>query len=113
MDVKRDEVLHLQAAYVDAIRQRQARYTVRHGDRTFAVLPGVFPPYLDSTLMVRAMRVEPHEEVLDVGSGTGVIAVNAAVMGKRCAGRSRFGNESRDPARKSPALQACDQRAGR
>ena len=83
MQVKRDEVLKLQSAYVDAMRQRQEPCTVSHAGREFDVLPGVFPPYLDSALLVRAMRIEPDDNVLDVGSGTGVIAVFAALRAKR------------------------------
>ena len=81
--MNRDEVLELQTAYVEAMRARRQPCTVSHAGREFDVLPGVFPPYLDSELLIRAMRIEPHDEVLDVGSGTGVIAVHAALRGKR------------------------------
>ncbi len=83
MEVNRQKVLGLQRAYVEAMRERREAYVVTHAGLEFVVLPGVFPPYLDSSLVVRAMRVEPEDVVLDVGSGTGVIAVFAARRARR------------------------------
>ena len=82
MKVNRDKVLSLQAAYVEAMRRRREPAVVLHCGREFVVLPDVFPPYLDSALLVRALHIEDDEEVLDVGSGSGVIAVFAALEAK-------------------------------
>ena len=49
--------------------------------REFLVLPGVFPPRGDSAFLVEGLDIHPGDEVLDVGSGTGVLAVFAALKG--------------------------------
>lgn len=83
LEINRDKVLELQTTYVEAMRARSDPCTVTHEGREFVLLPGVFPPYLDSALMVRSMHIEPSDAVLDVGSGTGIIAVFAALKAQR------------------------------
>jgi len=45
--------------------------------------PGVYEPAEDSMLMIEALEVRPGEEVLDVGCGTGIIALHCAKAGAR------------------------------
>ncbi|MGI9470026.1 MAG: hypothetical protein ACR2NZ_00750, partial [Rubripirellula sp.] len=71
MEVNRDKVLKLQRACVETMRARQAVSMVTQAGLEFEVGPGVFPPYLDSELVRRAMRIESDELVLEVGAGCG------------------------------------------
>lgn len=45
--------------------------------------PGVYEPAEDSMLMIEALEVRPGEEVLEVGCGTGIIALHCAKAGAR------------------------------
>jgi HemK-related putative methylase len=78
------------------LRQRLAALTVRlaqrFGPRTVRVLgaayqvgPDVFNPrfFLTSKFMARHVRVGPQDAVLDVGTGSGILAVTAARTARR------------------------------
>ncbi len=43
--------------------------------------PGVYPPSEDSELLLKTMEILPKESVLDMGTGTGVLGVHAALRG--------------------------------
>jgi release factor glutamine methyltransferase len=49
--------------------------------RDFLVLPGVFPPRGDSAFLIENLSLEPGDQVLDVGTGSGVLAIFAADKG--------------------------------
>lgn len=49
--------------------------------KEFIVYPNVFWPHHDSRPLVENYRIEPGEMVLDVGTGSGVIAVFSALKG--------------------------------
>lgn len=76
-------VFQLQPDYIAKMRGRKERYTVSHAGCEDEVLPNVFPPYIDSELIARVMHIEKGDEVLDVGSGSGFIAVTASATARR------------------------------
>ena len=51
-----------------------------HG-QSLVVLPGVFPPKADSLLLLEALDIAPGCALLDMGSGTGALAVMGALAG--------------------------------
>ncbi|MDC8756105.1 methyltransferase [Janthinobacterium fluminis] len=55
--------------------------TIRYLDKDFLVYPNTFWPFTDSQPLVRHFRVRRGESVLDVGTGSGVIAVFACYRG--------------------------------
>lgn len=55
--------------------------TIQYLGKEFLVYPNTFWPFADSQPLVRSMRVARGESVLDVGTGSGVIAVFACYRG--------------------------------
>ncbi|OFA05847.1 methyltransferase [Duganella sp. HH101] len=55
--------------------------TFRYLGKEFLVFPNTFWPYTDSQPLVRSLRVPKGGSVLDVGTGSGVIAVFACYAG--------------------------------
>jgi release factor glutamine methyltransferase len=49
--------------------------TITYLGKKFHVYPNTFWPFLDSQPLVRNFRIHPGESVLDVGTGSGVIAI--------------------------------------
>jgi len=43
----------------------------------FIVLPSVFPPRFDSSLLINNLNISNDAEVLDVGTGSGVLTIFA------------------------------------
>lgn len=56
---------------------------VRYSKKKFIVYSHVFWPFDDSKPLVRILKVKPNEEVLDVGTGSGVLAILAAYTGAK------------------------------
>lgn len=55
--------------------------TISYLDKQFLVYPDTFWPFTDSQPLVRHFRIRPGESVLDVGTGSGVIAIFACYGG--------------------------------
>lgn len=55
--------------------------TITYLGKAFHVYPDTFWPFLDSQPLVRKLRIAPGQSVLDVGTGSGVIAVFASLGG--------------------------------
>jgi len=49
--------------------------------KEFLVMPGIFPPREDSRLLIESLEIKPGDVVLDLGTGSGVLAVFAALKG--------------------------------
>lgn len=45
--------------------------------------PDVYPPCDDSILLIRSLEVSPGMEVLEIGCGSGVVSIHAALEGAR------------------------------
>lgn len=71
-----------QASWRDAPRDG---YDVVVNGQPIRVLPDVFPPRGDTALLIQNLTIPDGAAVLDVGTGTGVLAVMACQMGaSRC-----------------------------
>ena len=48
---------------------------------TLLVLPSVYQPKEDSFLMIKALNIKPKEKILEIGTGSGIIAIHCAKAG--------------------------------
>jgi release factor glutamine methyltransferase len=77
-----DYINRTQIERLRSIRQiGQEGITVHHRGLDFKVLPGVFPPFDDSLPLLDNYVIERKDRVLDICTGSGVIAINSALRG--------------------------------
>ena len=50
---------------------------------SYIVLPKVYPGGTDSSLLCNCMVINKGDEVLDIGTGTGIVALKAKILGAR------------------------------
>ncbi|HEV3244834.1 MAG TPA: methyltransferase [Candidatus Paceibacterota bacterium] len=74
-----------QEQVIERIRSRRKKYTTIVNGRTYIVYPDVFSPHfvLDSSWYARHLPNQKDKRVLEVGSGTGLIAIIAALQGAK------------------------------
>lgn len=73
--------LDLQARKIDEYRQRSGPIEKTPAGMTITVLPGIYPGGTDTELLAETMEVRPGDRVLDLCTGTGIVALKAAVLG--------------------------------
>ena len=71
---------HQQMAWRDA---PEKGYEVSFAGDGFTVFPEVFPPRSDTKLLLSKLKVPANSAVLDVGTGSGVLAIVACKLGAR------------------------------
>ena len=76
-----DASLQNQQAAIQDMKLRREPVTNMLGGNEIIALPGVFAGWLDSELMCEVIEVPKGARVLDLCTGTGVIAIKAAQLG--------------------------------
>lgn len=74
--------LDLQRKKLDAMRTCSSPYEVEVFGKLIRVLPKVFYPATDTKLLIKTVKIKPHERVLEAFAGTGVIALFLAQYAK-------------------------------
>lgn len=74
-----------QEKLIELIRSKRHRYSTLVNGRKYIVYPDVFSPHLvlDSAWYARHLPNQKGKRVLEVGSGTGLIAITAALQGAK------------------------------
>lgn len=72
------QVTELQKAYIQKIRTVKKPYHIKIENKNLIILPKVFPPYTDSFLIANVMKIAATDVVMDVCSGSGILALFAA-----------------------------------
>jgi release factor glutamine methyltransferase len=75
--------LKIQAGEIAAMQQKTEPYENDVAGLTITVLPNVYPGGIDSELMSAAIGDTSNKTVLDLCTGTGLVALNAAINGAK------------------------------
>lgn len=75
--------LDLQARKIDEYRQRSGPIEKTLAGLTITILPGVYPGGTDTEVLAETMKVRPGDRVLDLCTGTGIVALKAALLGAK------------------------------
>lgn len=79
---KLQEITRLQKQMFDRFRSvPREGVLVTYEEKNFIVFPNVFWPFEDSKALVKSFVIRPNETVLDIGTGSGVLAVFSAYKG--------------------------------
>src|SRR6202022_3489289 len=70
-------------ALVDRMPRDRTVHSVLGADIVLEGAPGVFVPSLHGRFYANALQVEPGERVIDIGTGSGILAIAAARRGAR------------------------------
>lgn len=73
----------LQAQMLQRFKSVGSEAIVEYQGQKFIVLPNVFWPFDDSLPLVQNFKINAEDKVLDVGTGSGVLAVFAGLKGAR------------------------------
>jgi release factor glutamine methyltransferase len=73
--------LNNQAQGIAEIKRRKGPTPVRLAGMQLTALPNVYGGWLDSELMCEVLRIAKGDTLLDLCTGTGVVAIKAAQMG--------------------------------
>ncbi|MES2203147.1 MAG: methyltransferase [Patescibacteria group bacterium] len=68
---------------INTIRKRRRRYVARVNGRDYEIYPDVFSPalVLDTAWYAKHLPSQKGKSVLEIGAGTGVLAITAALQG--------------------------------
>jgi release factor glutamine methyltransferase len=75
--------LQNQKSAIDEMKQRDQPVTNLLGGNKITALPDVYAGWLDSELMCEVIQIPKNAVVLDLCTGTGVIAIKAAQLGAK------------------------------
>lgn len=70
-----------QRDFLEDLKARREPYTVAINGVDIVVYPGVFPPVIDSELLASHIHVKSGDRILDLTTGSGVLAVIAGLQG--------------------------------
>jgi release factor glutamine methyltransferase len=78
-----DKSIQNQRNGIDEMKQRVGAVVNVIGGNEITALPNVYAGWLDSELMCEVIEIKKDAEVLDLCTGTGVIAIRAAQLGAK------------------------------
>jgi len=70
-----------QRTFLEQLKAKKEPYIIQVQGIDVVVYPGVFPPVTDSRLLAAYIKVNPHDRILDLTTGSGVSAIVAGLQG--------------------------------